>query len=189
MVGGISCSWLALAMSAAAASVPFGCGESKSSSSNPSATGGASAAAGNGSGGTIVGGGGLGATSGASSGGATTCPIGGSGAAGSGDGGQAGDGSVLACDLIVYPSRVYGPECQAWMEENCCPLLEACAASPSCKTLVDCVNACYPATEACLGCCDRGLVAVPAELEAIAACTKSGAVMPDGCNWPPSTRP
>jgi hypothetical protein len=114
------------------------------------------------------------------------CPTGGSGATGSGDGGQAGDGSALACGLIVYPSRVYGPECQAWMEENCCPLLEACAANPTCKELVDCVNACNPATEACIGCCGRGLVTVPAELDAIAACTKSGAVMPEGCDWPPS---
>jgi hypothetical protein len=74
------------------------------------------------------------------------------------------------------------------MEENCCPLLEACAANPTCKTLVDCVNACDPASSTCVACCGNGLVDIPAELDAIAACTKSGAVMPEGCDWPPSER-
>ena len=179
MIGGLARPWLVLAMSVAAAGVPFGCGESKSSSSEPSRGGGSSGASGNGSGGSVVVLGG--------SGGAATCPTGGSGATGSGDGGQAGDGA-LACGLIVYPSRVYGTECQGWMEENCCPLLEACAANPTCKTLVDCVNACDPPTSACVGCCGTGLVEAPAELDAIAACTKSGAVMPEGCDWPPSER-
>jgi hypothetical protein len=189
MVGGFARSWLGLAMSIAAAGVPFSCGESNSSSNNPSAAGGSSGAAGKGSGGAVVAGGGSGASAGASNGGAATCPTGGSGATGGGDGGQAGDGRALACDLVLYPSRVYGPECQAWVEENCCPLLEACAANPICKTLVDCVNACNPTTGACIACCARSIVAVPAELDAIAACTKSGAVLPEGCDWPPSELP
>jgi len=146
-----------------------------------SANGGAGGGTGGSSGGT---GGSSGSASGA--GGNATCPPGGS----SGDaatGSEAGGGP--ACGVVIYTTRDYAPECQAWMDANCCELLAACAASTLCRTLVDCVNACAPMTSSCIACCTQGLSASPPELEAVAACTKSGVPMPDNCDWPRPVRP
>jgi hypothetical protein len=192
MVGRLGRAAFLLAMLVAVSTAPLGCGQSTPTSTDQPASGrsGTSGA----SGGPVVVGSGGGSVGGRGSGGAagtptSTCAV--AGAAdteGGNDAGEAGAGSAPACGLIVYVTSVYGPDCQAWMEANCCPLLEACAGSRVCKTLVDCINACNPSTASCVGCCTRGLTDEPPELDAIASCTKSGAVMPDGCAWPPNGR-
>jgi len=55
--------------------------------------------------------------------------------------------------------------------------------------LVSCVNACDPASASCITCCTEGLSDVPAELDAVASCSKVGEEpVPTGCEWPPTER-
>jgi hypothetical protein len=172
-----------LGVAACAAGVLLGCGQSSSGGDGAAAAaGGMGVGAHGGAGGSMNGVAGAGGSMNgvAGAGGSVTCPPGGN--AGTSTGGEAGSG--LACGMVIFTSPDDAPECEAWMERNCCDHLEACAASTPCKTLVACINACSPMSRSCIGCCTQGLTEAPPELDAIASCSKLGDPLPAGCEWP-----
>jgi hypothetical protein len=148
--------------------------------------GGSGASGGSAGSGATGGSGGSGATGGSGGSGATggSAGAGTGGSAGAGTGGSAGAGTGgSAGGTACNQNQTGDPVCDACLNQNCCPEIQACEANPACVALIGCIQTNCQGAPDITACALQNCTAHiggAGEAQAIQQC--SGASCPNECS-------